>query len=319
MAGVAIACDMAITTFLVSVVMLIVWKKSFWKVALFTLPFNCIEGIYLSSLMVKFTEGGFLPLVSAAFFSSVMGVWFWVQKKVYEYEIQNQIPSERLREMVGNLNTYRMPGIGILYSELSRGTLPIFPRLITSLPCLHSVVVLVSIKATPISRVASEDRYIFGHVEGREYRIFTCTIRHGYSDSIGDLTEFESDFIRHLKEYIRHCHEQQVEAAAIAEQSDEEEENTIAVPRVSSDSIQPMDIVESERVENEVELVETARRNGVAYMFGEIEIMADPNSSMFKKAVVWVFNFLRKNLEHMDNFMAIPRKRLLKIGITYEL
>ncbi|MCI34655.1 potassium transporter 5-like, partial [Trifolium medium] len=59
--------------------------------------------------------------------------------------------------MVRNSNTYRVPRMGILYSEHSQGTIQMFPRLITSLPCLHSVVVLVSVKATPTSRVSLED------------------------------------------------------------------------------------------------------------------------------------------------------------------
>jgi KUP system potassium uptake protein len=80
-AGVAIVCDMVITTFLVSVVMLIVRKKSIWKVSLFCLPFGCIELVYLSAQMVKFKEGGFLPLVSAVIFTMIMAIWFYAQKQ----------------------------------------------------------------------------------------------------------------------------------------------------------------------------------------------------------------------------------------------
>ncbi|MCI23513.1 potassium transporter 5-like [Trifolium medium] len=157
-------------------------------------------------------------------------------------------------------------------------------------------------------------------MESTNYKIFQCTIRHGYSDSIGDLNEFESELIRYLREFIRDSHTQQVEASAIVEQLNEEEENVIAEPRVSSDSIQPIDIVEpEEEVENEMDLIETAWRNGVVYMCCEIEIMADPNSSILKKAGIRVFNLLRANLEHMRNYMPIPRKRLLKVGITYEV
>jgi KUP system potassium uptake protein len=305
-AGVAIACDMAITTFLVSVVMSIAWKKSFLKVALFALPFTCIELTYLSSLMVKFKEGGFLPLVSAIFFSGVMGIWFWGQKKSHECEIKNQVASEMLTNTVTSLNTYRMRGIGILYSEQP---LLMFPRLIATIPCLHSVVVLVSIKATPMSKVALERRYAFRQVEARKFRIFHCTVTHGYSDSITDLNEFESELIHYLTEFIKHSQTQQESI----------QENEIVGPRVSSDSIQLMEIVELEGVENEIEFIETEWKNGITHMFGEIEIKAISNSSILKRTAVCAFNFLKKNLEYRDDFIPIPSKKILKVGMTLEV
>ncbi|GAU18263.1 hypothetical protein TSUD_176050 [Trifolium subterraneum] len=95
----------------------------------------------------------------------------------------------------------------------------------------------------------------------------------------------------------RHSHTQQIEVATIVEQLDEEEENAIVVPRVSSDSIQPIEIVGSEdEVENEMELIDTARRNGVNHMCGEIEITANPNSSIFRKAGSQVLNFINECL-----------------------
>ena len=61
-AGIAVVCDMLITTILVSLIMLVIWKKSIWVVALF-LPVGCIELLYLSSQLTKFTKGGFVLLL----------------------------------------------------------------------------------------------------------------------------------------------------------------------------------------------------------------------------------------------------------------
>jgi len=318
-AGVAIVCDMAITTFLVSVVMLIVWKKSIWQVALFCIPFGCIELVYLSAQMVKFTEGGFLPLVSAVIFTMVMGTWFYVQKERYMFELKNKVPSEYLLKLVNDLNTNRMPGIGVLYSELVQGIPPIFPHFIANIPSIHSVVLFVSIKAIPITSVALEEKFLFRYVESRECKIFRCIVRHGYNDVIGDSMEFESQLVQHLKEFItqesNYMHE--LEITTVYEQVSDNEEKDLSLSYASLDPIQSLGVVEG--IENEIKFIDKALEKGVVYMLGETEVVADPKSSILNKIIVNTYNFLRKNFQQRDELMAIPRKRLIKVGMTYEI
>lgn len=304
-AGFAIICDMTITTFLVSVVMLIVWNKKIWQIALFVVPFGSIELVYLSAQLIKFKDGGFLPLVSAIVFTVIMGIWFYAQKERYMFELKNKISSENLIKLVDDLNTNRMPGIGVLYSELVQGIPPIFPHFIANIPSIHSVVIFVSIKTIPISRVVLNERFLFRHVEPRECNIFRCIVRHGYNDLIGDSIEFESQLVQHLKEFI------------IEEESNymlEVKETTIE----EKDSIEALNMVEG--VDNEiVQFIDNAFEKGVVYMLGETEVVADPNSSFFNKIIVNAYNVLRRNFQQRHELMAIPHKRLLKVGMTYEI
>jgi KUP system potassium uptake protein len=318
-AGVAIVCDMAITTFLVSIVMLIVWKKSIWQVALFSIPFGCIELLYLSSQMVKFKEGGFLPLVSAIIFTMIMGIWFYAQKERYMFELKNKVSSEYLIKLVNDLNTNRMPGIGVLYSELVQGIPPIFPHFIANIPSIHSVVVFVSIKAIPISSVALEEKFLFRYVEPRECKIFRCIVRHGYNDVIGDSIEFESQLVQYLKEFIlqESNYMFELEKTTMCEQAPNIEENVLALSNASLDSIQSLGAVEG--IENEIKSIDKALEKGVVYMLGEVDVVADPKSSILNKIIVNTYNFMRRNFQQRDELMAIPRKRLLKVGMTYEI
>jgi KUP system potassium uptake protein len=318
-AGVAIVCDMTITTFLVSIVMLIVWKKSIWQVALFSITFGCIELLYLSSQMVKFKEGGFLPLVSAIFFTMVMGTWFYVQKERYMFELRSKVPPENLIKLVNDLNTNRIHGIGVLYSELVQGIPPIFAHFIANIPSIHSVVVFVSIKAIPISSVALEERFLFRCVEPRESKIFRCIVRHGYNDVIGDSIEFESQLVQYLKEFIiqESNYMSQLEKTTMCEHALNKEEEVLALSSASLDSIQSLGLVEG--IENEIKFIDMALEKGVVYMLGEIEVVANPKSSILNKIIVNIYNFLRRNFQQRDELMAIPRRRLLKVGMTYEI
>ncbi|XP_061352782.1 potassium transporter 5-like [Gastrolobium bilobum] len=329
--GIAVLGDMMISTSLVSLIMLVIWKKSLWRVATFFLVFGCTELLYFTSQLTKFTGGGYLPIALALFLTAVMGIWHYVHRARYMFELKNKVSSEYLRELVNKEDVNRVPGMGLLYSELVQGIPPIFQHLIASVPSVHSVVVFVSIKAIPVSRVASEERFLFRHVEPREYRMFRCVVRHGYNDVLEDLAEFESELIQNLKRFIQQESFMQLEVEGTTTTTTE-----LQVPvsniinesgTTSSDSIQSIGVKSSsftappiQGAEEEIKFIEKAKEKGVVYMLAEAEVVAQPNSSILNKIVVnYAYSFLRKNFRQGDNLMAIPRNRLLKVGMTYEI
>ena len=331
---------MMITTTLVSLIMLVLWKKSLWRVALFFFGFGFIEIVYFSSQLTKFTRGGYLPTLLALFLTMVMGIWHYVHKERYMFELKNKISNAYLNEVANNPDVRRVPGIGLMYSELVQGIPPIFSHLIGNIPSIHSIVVFVSIKAIPVSSVASEERFLFRQVEPREYRVFRCVVRHGYNDVLGDPVEFESQLIQILKAYVQEQNysttevevsENATEQATVVESSDKREahhssnkiiQNQSASP--SSNSIRSLGGSAANSpihgAEEELKFIDRALEKGVVYMLAEAEVVAHPNSSIFNKIVVnYVYSFFRKNFRQGQNSMAIPRKRLLKAGMTYEI
>ncbi|XP_047173759.1 potassium transporter 5-like [Vigna umbellata] len=347
--GIAVIGDMMITTTLVSLIMLVLWEKSLWRVALFFFGFSFIELLYLTSQLTKFIGGGYFPIVSAMFLTSIMGIWHYVHKERYMFELKNKVSSAYLDEVANNPNVRRVPGIGLLYSELVQGIPPIFPHLIASIPSVHSILVFVSIKTIPVSSVASEERFLFRQVEPREYRVFRCIVRHGYNDLLLDLAKFESELIQNLKAFIQeenyHMVEVEVEGsgnaieqAAIVESTDKSEahcsSNKIITNQsalASPDSIRSVGRSDTKLfanflassvhgAEEELKFIEKALEKEVVYMLAEAEVVAHPNSSIINKIIVnYVYSFFRKNFRQGQSSMAIPCKRLLKIGMTYEI
>lgn len=357
-AGIAVVCDMMIATSMVSLIMLVIWKKNIWWVILFAGIFYSIEGLYLSSVLYKFTQGGFLPLLSAFFLTMVMGIWHYVTKERYMFELKNKVSTEYLREMK-NMN--RVPGIAFLYSELVQGIPPIFPHFVSNIPSIHSVVVFVSIKSIPVSNVAVEERFLFRQVEPREHRMFRCVVRYGYNDVIDEPEKFETELVHHLKEFIdlqelmmveEEFDEQvsvtnNVDTNTQTHQTQSEKgksggsyssslriipEQSHGISRASSDSTgnnnnnnnksstNSLSAQPIQGFDEETKFVEKAMEKGVVYLLGEAEVVAKPNSSIFNKIVVnYAYSFLRKNFRQGDKMMAIPRKRLLKVGMTYEI
>lgn len=72
--------------------------------------------------------------------------------------------------------------------------------------------------------------------------------------------------------------------------------------------------------EEEVQIVQKALNQGVFYLLGEAEVVANQDSSPLKKFVInYAYNFLRKNVRQGEKLLAIPRSKLLRVGMVYEV
>ena len=208
---------MAITTSMVTLIMLVIWKINILWIVLFCVFFGAVEAIFLSSVLYKFVQGGYLPLAFSLVLMTIMGIWHYVHQRRYNYELKNKVSNEYIKQLAEDPRINRVPGMGLLYSELVQGIPPIFPHFISSIPSIHSVLVFVSIKKLPISRIALEERSLFRQVEPREYRMFRCVVRCGFRDVMGTSEEFENQLVENLKEFI--CHEYFIAEGGATEQT----------------------------------------------------------------------------------------------------
>ncbi|KAF8019857.1 hypothetical protein BT93_G0522 [Corymbia citriodora subsp. variegata] len=356
--GIAVVSVMVITTGMLTLIMLVIWKTSIWWIVLFFAVFGSIEVLYLSSVFYKFVQGGFLPLVFSAVLMTVMIIWHYVHKKRYMYELKNKVSPEFIRDLATNQSINRVPGVALLYSELVQGIPPILSHFVENISSIHSVLVLVSIKNLPISKVALAERFLFRQVEPRGFRMFRCIVRYGYKDKMEEPHEFEHQLVDNLKEFIRHeyflleaennDHNRKVETAnnsvphsTLLAEVGQAKGSTVQIEdslpqanlsNLSSNSIRSIRIVKSttssnrtvfssiQAAEEEMQFMQKAMEKGAVYLLGEAEVVAEPKSSLFKKFVVnYAYSFLRKNFRQGEKVMAIPRNRLLRVGMTYEI
>ncbi|KAL2524097.1 Potassium transporter 5 [Abeliophyllum distichum] len=355
--GIAVVAVMVITTCLVTLIMLVIWKTKIWWIASFFVIFITMESIYFSSVLYKFIQGGYLPLAFSLVLVAMMGVWHYVHQRRYMFELNNKVSSDYVRDLAKNQDISRIPGIGLLYSELVQGIPPIFSHFISNIPSIHSVIVIVSVKSIPISKVVVEERFLFRQVEPRDYRMFRCVVRYGYNDKIEEPKEFERQLVENLKEFIRQENfileggstEQMrqtvnIQHSGLLRNDDKarrssspavhvEEALEHQIPsRISSSSIQSFNIAKStnsssritpvplQGAEEEMQFVQKEMEHGVFYFIGETEVVAEQDSSLLKKFVVnYAYSFLRKNFREGEKTLAIPRTRLLRVGMTYEI
>ncbi|KAL0364421.1 UNVERIFIED_CONTAM: Potassium transporter 5 [Sesamum angustifolium] len=146
------------------------------------------------------------------------------------------------------------------------GTFPIISQSL-NLSCFPRV------KALPVSKVLLEERFLFRQIEPKEFcymayipkrqmleqsdmfRVYSCIVRYEYKETIEEPMEFKRQLAENLKKFIRRG------SFLINEQTPEE-------------------------VEQEIELVEKAKEQGVFYLIGEADVQARKDSSFFKRFVI---------------------------------
>ncbi|CAL5197029.1 unnamed protein product [Lathyrus oleraceus] len=348
--GIAEVGVMMVSTTLVTLVMLLIWQTNLFLAFCFLLVFGSVELIYMSSVLSKIFEGGWLPLAFATFFLSVMYTWNYGSVLKYRREVREKISMDLMLDLSSNLGTVRVPGIGLLYNELVQGIPSIFLQFLLSLPALHSTIVFVCIKYVPIPVVPQEERFLFRRVCPKDYHMFRCVARYGYKDSRKeDHRAFEQLLIESLEKFLR---KEALEAAlednftddldsisvdtrnsdltpgtAVEElriplmQGQNLEERGATTSREAASTVLPssyMSLDDDPSLEYELSALREAMDSGFTYLLGHGDVRAKKDSFFFKKLMInYFYAFLRKNCRGGTANMKVPHTNIIQVGMTY--
>ncbi|MBA0770764.1 hypothetical protein Gotri_019359 [Gossypium trilobum] len=317
--GTAVVFVMTLTSSLLVLVMIMIWKTNIFLIILYILTIGFVELLYLSSVLYKFTSGGYLPLAFSAVLMIIMYVWNDVYRRKYHYELDHKISPARLKEISANKNMSRIPGLAMFYSELVHGIPPIFEHYVSNVPALHSIIVFVSTKSLHINKVPPEERYFFRRVEPRELFAFRCVVRYGYKD-VREVA-FEETLVTRLKEFIQEeilLQNQMLSTIGNNAEKGTEPEGEI-VER--NNDVANAKQVEEEIMQQEIEQLQKEwEEAGIVHMIGESEVIAKKEANIMKRIVInHVYNLLKRNVRQREKVFDIPHKRMLKVGMTYQL
>lgn len=202
--GLAVVTVMLVTTCLMSLVIVLVWQKSVFIALSFLLFFGSIECLYISASLTKVLEGGWVPLVLSMIFMAIMYIWHYGFRKKYEFDVQNKVPMRWLLALGPSLGIARVPGIGLIYTDLVTGVPAIFSHFVTNLPAFHQVLVFVCVKHIPVPYVPHGERCLIGRIGPKEYRMYRCIVRYGYKDVQKDnYDDFEDQLVIKICEFVQ--------------------------------------------------------------------------------------------------------------------
>ncbi|KAH0854557.1 hypothetical protein HID58_063712 [Brassica napus] len=311
--GTAVVIVMLVTTLLMTLIMILVWRCHWVLVLVFTVLSLVVECTYFSAMLFKVDQGGWVPLVIAAAFLLIMSVWHYGTLKRYEFEMHSRVSMAWILGLGPSLGLVRVPGVGLVYTELASGVPHIFSHFITNLPAIHSVVVFVCVKNLPVYTVPEEERYGYGDLHKKdddfEKRLFESLFLFIRLESMmeGGCSDSDDYSICGSQNHFKEKNEN----VATFDTFDSIESIT-PVKRVSHT------VTASSQMSggvDELEFINRCRDAGVVHIMGNTVVRARRQARFYKKiAIDYLYAFLRKICREHSVIFNVPQESLLNVG-----
>lgn len=115
--GIAVSGDMVITSTLAFILILKGWKWPLWLALLVMVPIFSIELMFLSANLIKLPDGGYVPVLMAAF--SCLLIWTWTRGTAYvkRKAHDSAVTLPKLIEMLQKSHPIEVPGTAVFLTQ----------------------------------------------------------------------------------------------------------------------------------------------------------------------------------------------------------
>ncbi|KAH9745886.1 putative potassium transporter 17 [Citrus sinensis] len=284
--GVVVSLVMLITTILLTLVMIVIWRTPSLLVALYFLVFFTMEGVYVSAVFTKIPEGGWIPFAISFFLAFIMFGWFNGRQKKIEYELTHKIDLERLGTLLSDPGVQRVPGLCFFYTNIHQdGLTPILGHYIKNMRSLHKVTVFTTLRYLLVPRVAPEERIIVRKLGLKG--VYGCVIQYGYADT---LNLEGNDFVNQVTDCLREHIEKYLDC----------------LPS------NPVDIQE------EISALEEAKLSDVIHVRGKTRFYIGKNCKRFDRIMLAFYEVLHSNCRSALPALSVPLSQRIEVGMLYE-
>lgn len=283
--GVVVSLVMLITTILLTLVMIMIWRTPIILVSLYFCVFFVMEAVYVSAVFTKFAEGGWIPFAISLILAFIMFGWFYGRQRKIDYEITHKITFERLEERLADCRVQRVPGLCFFYSNIQDGLTPILGHYIKNMKSLHKVTIFTTLRYLLVPKVAPHERIVIkkSNLKG----VYCCVIQYGYADALNiEGDDFVDQVINSLKIHIQNCPD-----------------------NLSSDS---------QVIAEEVSSLEEARHAGVVHVRGKTRFYIGLNCGWFDKIMLGFYEILHSNCRSGLPAVGVSLQQRIEVGMLYE-
>ncbi|MCL2314389.1 MAG: potassium transporter Kup [Proteobacteria bacterium] len=143
--GVAVTGSMSITSVVYFFVIVLNWKWKFWKALPLVVLFLWFDVSYFSANLLKFREGGWVPILIAAVVFTLMTTWKRGRTELTKLYGGLVLPLEQFIDDMEASAPLRVRGTAVFMSSSAKGTPPVLLHHLKHNQVLHRQVVLMSI------------------------------------------------------------------------------------------------------------------------------------------------------------------------------
>jgi KUP system potassium uptake protein len=175
--GIAISLTMVITAVLLHVVATERWKWPLPVALMLTGTFLLVDIAFFGANLLKFMQGGWLPLVIAWFLFTLMTTWKTGRGILAERLTARAIPLEDFMRGLDVLPPARVPGTAVFMTAQPQGTPPALAHNLRHNKVLHEHVVVLTVRTQPVPHVSAENQV---DVQPLGKGVYNVVVRYGF-------------------------------------------------------------------------------------------------------------------------------------------
>ena len=356
--GVCVILVTFITTNMVALVALLVWRVPIYVVIPIWLVFAALDGAYLSSALTKVPDGAWFTLALAVVLSSIFILWRFGKEQQWRAEAVDRFPPShmlvaddtvdsefgrglKLSAAFGGAPITRINGIGIFFdkSGLPSTTPTVFVHFLQKFHAASEVVIFFNLRPLETPSVPPQERFTIsrcyigsntdsdsGNTRAPMKNCYRIVIRHGYNDQIVTndlgilLFEQLRDFI------IREGVTSAITSRTIVIDRDEDEKD--ASNGDLADATKQHFVTEANTGRGSFEQREVYKRlaelqkafdSQVVYVVGKEQLRLSQKMGFARKVILSAFLWVRDNTRTKVQALNVAVDKLVEVGFVKEL
>ncbi|KAK0656998.1 potassium transporter-domain-containing protein [Cercophora newfieldiana] len=335
-------CVMFVTFFdtcMVALVSLLVWRLSPFIVFLPWLFFATVDGLYLSSALLKVPDGAWFTLTVSGILTALFLLWRFGKENQWRAEAEDRFkPTQllgkdndgrlKLTERWGGDRLSVIRGLGIYFDKTGVLTPSVFTHFVSKFATVPEVAIFFHLHPVEVPTVDPEERYAVSHFTAVPgcYRL---VIKHGFMDEVisPDLAALVYEQVR--KFIVRQAREKYGLVEDIAQEhssstpGDDNEASSAsgknegrAGKRVETQV--PIEL-RDEKVAAELAKLDRAYAAKIMYIVGKEQMKVQGSSSIGRKIILSIFLWIRDNTRAKIANLRLAMDRVVEVGFVKEI
>lgn len=314
-----------ITTCMVSLVAVVVWRLPIFLVAFGFLVFACLDCAFLSSALTKVPNGAWLTLALACVLACIFILWRYGKEQQWRAEASDRFPPSAMISMDEAMGTPTLQptfgggqlasikGMAIFFDKVgTTGTTPtVFIHFVQKFHAVSDVIVFFHLRPLSVPSVPAEEQVeitrCFSRCGGAgRVPIPNCyrfVVRHGYVDQV--VTPNLGGMIyEHLYQFL--CSE-----AARAP----------PLPSVEPDAVTMANapLVSWSSPKNDLMVLDRAYEEQIVYIIGKEQMRIRTDCRIWRRFLLSIFLWIRENSRSKVQSLNVQVDRLVEVGFVKDV
>ncbi|KAK5658944.1 hypothetical protein OQA88_1761 [Cercophora sp. LCS_1] len=349
-------CVMFVTFFdtcMVTLVSLLVWRLSPFLIFLPWLFFATIDGLYLSSALLKVPDGAWFTLTVSGLLAALFLLWRFGKENQWRAEAEDRIkPTQlvgedgegrlELADTWGGDRLSVIRGLGVFFDKTGVLTPAVFTHFVSKFVAVPEVAVFFHLHPVEVPTVPPEERYAVSHFTAVPgcYRL---VIKRGFMDEVisPDLAALVYEQVRLF--VIRQAREKLGLGKEKKEEEEEHEAETQgglgmgvvlaaqegrAEPETEGEASEgrgkrvemqvPVEL-RDEKVAAELGRLDRAFASRILYVVGKEQMKVRGSSSIGRKMLLSIFLWIRDNTRAKIANLRLAMDRVVEVGFVKEI